>query len=89
MKQEGYETLRVTLPGCATPRVLFLKKHQPAVGEGTQEDGALFVAGVPFKLREGLQQLFSQFGTVEKVCSPIRFMACSHSFHSSGIHAKR
>ena len=67
MKQAMYETLRVALVDCATPRVLFLKHHQPAVGDGVAQDSALFVAGIPFKLREGLQQLFSQFGAVQKV----------------------
>jgi hypothetical protein len=59
--------LRVTLPGCSTPRIVFLKRHEPAVVNGTSQDSALFVAGIPFKLRASLQQLFSQFGTVEKV----------------------
>lgn len=68
MKQSTYKRLWVALVDCATPRALFLKKHQPAAGDDVAQDSALFVAGIPFKLREGLQQLFSQFGPVDKVC---------------------
>lgn len=75
MKKKTHETLRITLPGSVAPRTVFIKKHQPTAGDGLRQDSALFVAGIPFKLREGIQQLFSQFGTVEKVCwQPLSFL---------------
>lgn len=62
----GYYWLVLQLDGCAVQRRLYVKRHEHSNNE-REQDTSLFVAGIPVKLEDCLDEVFGAFGNVEQV----------------------
>lgn len=68
----GYQCLLVEIDGCSLHRRLYIKRHSKSETDHEPEAAALFVAGIPFKLEECLEEVFGAFGAVKQVEYPSR-----------------
>lgn len=62
----GYQCLLLELDGCDVQRRLYVKQHEHSETQ-SENSGALFVAGIPVKLENCLDEVFGAFGDVEQV----------------------
>lgn len=62
----GYYCLLLQLDECGVQRCLYVKRHEHSDHE-SEQSAALFVAGIPIKLEDCLDEVFGAFGSVEQV----------------------